>query len=152
MSAANNLEAITEENAKDEPHEPGKHEEEDTDSKSEAKGSNSATEMDKNLDILHDGSLVEEKAEEVMKGDEDVTSPQSDENEVTQDSVTMEEPPSQPEVSQTIIDMDGMPSSSGYLEQHQETLSTSSSSDDDADAALSNLEGFTPLVDLKFKK
>lgn len=155
MSAGNNLEAITEESTKEDPNEAGKHEGEDKDStKQEAESS--TAESDKHLDIQQDGSLVEDNKDEVQKGDEDVTTPQSDENEVTKDTVMTEEPPSLPEVSQTIIDIDGIPSSSGHMEQRQKSPSTSSSSssddDDDANEALSNLEGFTPLVDLKFKK
>lgn len=153
LSTGNNLEAITEEkDTKNDTHDLGEGDEATDDTT--PKADNSTAVPDKNLDILQDSSLLEDNVEDVLKGDEKVTSSQKNENnEVTQeDSSIMEDQPSTSEVTQSIIDMEGIPSASPPNPEQESSSSSSSDDDDDANAALSNLEGFTPLVGMKFKK
>lgn len=153
LSAGNNLEAISEEkDAKDDPldaAERGK--EEDADDSTKPK----VTDTGEDSGIPQESSLLEGDAEEVLKDDKNVTSSQSDDNseKTKEESLAVEDPPSKPDTTQIMIDIDDVPPISSAQQEHQEFSSSSSSSDDDdADAALSNLEGFTPLVDLKLKK
>ncbi|KAK8387848.1 hypothetical protein O3P69_020040 [Scylla paramamosain] len=110
-----------------------------------SKASNSSPVAEKNIEALQDESLMKDNEEEI---------PKADIGEVTPEDKT--DPPSPndgADITQTLADIGEDPViSSGHVEHRKSSSSSSSSSDDDADGALSNLEGFTPLVDLKFKK
>lgn len=150
--AGNNLEAITEEkDAKEDTHDPAEGEAEDTDSK--PKDANDTAGSGEDLGILQDSSPLKDDIEEVLKGEKN-------DEKGTEESATMEDQPTtalEMTQTETMIDIDGLPPlipSAPMARKESSSSSSSSSSDnsDDANAALSNLEGFTPLVDLKFKK
>lgn len=115
--------------------------------------SHSSSVLNENLDPSHDRLPVEDNVDEITKSnmDENVCSGE-DNNEVASEDKSNNQPHQNAETIQAMTDIDPVSSVPSDHLEHQEFSSSSQSSDDDADNALRNLEGFTPLVDLKFKK
>ena len=107
----------------------------------------STADSDKTLDIFLEDN-VDEKTKSNLN---EPVCPKEENSEVNPEDKHDDEP--NVDATQTIIDIGEVPAVSfSHLDHNESSSSSSSSSDDDADDALRNLEGFTPLVDLKFKK